>query len=106
MTKMKDAAVALIKFEEAAIKHAEATEHGDYKTANKSYAIIAKVIAFLKVQNEVEKTVRVFRSFISRSEGLGNYLSFANKRTRGNPKTGRNCKRKWDTLSCSKDHSK
>lgn len=64
MTKMKDAAVALIKFEEAAIKHAEAIEHGDYKTANKSYAIIAKVIAFLKEQNEVEKTVRVFRSFI------------------------------------------
>jgi len=53
MTKLKDTQSALSKFEEAAIKHAEATEHGDYKTANKSYATIVKVISFLKERDEI-----------------------------------------------------
>lgn len=55
MTKIKDTAAALLQFEEAASKHAEATEQGDYKTGNKCYAIIAKVISFLKEQNEMQK---------------------------------------------------
>lgn len=55
MTKMKDTASAILIFEEAAIKHAEASELGDYKTANKSYAIMAKVVMFLKEQNEIRK---------------------------------------------------
>jgi hypothetical protein len=55
MTKIKDTEAALIKFEEAAIKHAEATEQGDYKTANKNYVVITKVMAFLKEHNEMQK---------------------------------------------------
>lgn len=55
MTKIKDTSVALTLFEEAASKHAEATEQGDYKTGNKCYAVIAKVITFLKEQNEIQK---------------------------------------------------
>jgi hypothetical protein len=55
MTKIKDIDTALLKFEEAAIKHAEATEQGDYKTGNKNYAVIAKVIAYLKEHNDIDK---------------------------------------------------
>lgn len=55
MTKIKDTAAAILKFEEAATKHAEATEQGDYKTANKSYAVIVKAITFLKEQNEIQR---------------------------------------------------
>jgi hypothetical protein len=53
MKKIKDKETALSLFEEAAIKHAEATEQGDYKTANKSYAVISKAIMFLKEHNEI-----------------------------------------------------
>jgi hypothetical protein len=55
MTKIKDTATAILRFEEAATKHAEATEQGDYKTANKNYAVIVKAITFLKEQDEVQK---------------------------------------------------
>ena len=55
MIKIKNTETALLKFEEAATKHAEATEQGDYKTGNKNYAIIAKIIIFLKEHNEIEK---------------------------------------------------
>lgn len=55
MTKLKDIEAALIKFEAAAAKHAEATEQGDYKTGNKCYAVIATVVSFLKEQNEIQK---------------------------------------------------
>jgi hypothetical protein len=41
-----DSALAL--FEESAIIHAEATEQGNYKLANKSYAKIIEAINFLK----------------------------------------------------------
>jgi hypothetical protein len=54
MTKIKDIETALLRFEEAAIKHAEATEQGDYKTGNKNYAVIVKVIAFLKEHNNID----------------------------------------------------
>ena len=53
MIKITNIATALSLFEEAAIKHAEATEQGDYKTANKSYALIIKAINFLKEHNEL-----------------------------------------------------
>ncbi len=55
MTKIKDAVTAILKFEEAATNHAEATEKGDYKTANKNYAVIIKSITFLKEQDELQK---------------------------------------------------
>jgi len=55
MKKIKDIAAALLQFEEAANMHADATEHGDYKTANKCYANIAKVISLLKEQDEMQK---------------------------------------------------
>lgn len=55
MTKIKDIETALLKFEEAAIKEAEATEKGDYKTGNKNYPAIAKAIAFLKEHDSIEK---------------------------------------------------
>jgi hypothetical protein len=53
MTKIKDIATALNLFVEAATRHGEATEQGDYKTANKNYAIIAKVVTFLKERTEL-----------------------------------------------------
>jgi hypothetical protein len=55
MKNIKNTETALLQFIEAATKHAEATEQGDYKTVNKSYAIIVKAITFLKEQNEIEK---------------------------------------------------
>ena len=55
MVKFKDTKTALEKFEEAAAKHAEATEQGDYRTANKCYAVIAKAMLFLKEQNELQQ---------------------------------------------------
>jgi len=55
MTRIKDIETALLKFEEAAVKHAEATENGDYKTGNKNYAVIAKVVVFLKEYDSIEK---------------------------------------------------
>jgi len=55
MTKIKDTSAALSLFEESASKHAEAAEQGDYKTANKCHAVIAKAIMFLKEKNEIQK---------------------------------------------------
>jgi hypothetical protein len=49
--KIKDIKTALEIFEEACIKHSEATEQGDYKTCNKSYNTIVKAITFLKSKN-------------------------------------------------------
>ncbi len=63
MTKIKDIDTALNQFEVAAMTHAEATENGDYKTANKSYAAIAKAIAFLKQKGEL----RVLSRFLDHS---------------------------------------
>lgn len=48
LMKIEDAKSALFIFEEAATKHAEATLTGDYKTANKNYALIVKSVTFLK----------------------------------------------------------
>ena len=53
MKKIKDISEALNLFQDAAIKHAEATEQGDYKIANKNYDTIAKTIEFLKQHNAI-----------------------------------------------------
>ena len=55
MTNIKTTEIALALFEEAGIKHAEATEKGDYKTTNKNYGKIVTAVAFLKEKNEVDK---------------------------------------------------
>ena len=52
---LEDIETALAVFEAAAIKHTKATEQGDYKTGNKNYAVIAKVITFLKELNNIDK---------------------------------------------------
>jgi hypothetical protein len=51
--KIKNLEIAFALFEESAIKHAEATEQGDYKTGNKNYKSIAKVIDYLKLNNQL-----------------------------------------------------
>ena len=53
MKKITDKSAALNLFEQAALKHSEATEEGDYKTGNKNYTLIIKAINFLKEKNEV-----------------------------------------------------
>lgn len=50
---MKDIKTALEIFEDACIKHSEATEQGDYKTGNKYYDQIVKAVNFLKNENEI-----------------------------------------------------
>lgn len=55
MTKIKDISSALELFEKAAVQHAEATEQGDYKTANKNYSQIIKSISYLKERNSLDK---------------------------------------------------
>lgn len=51
--KIKDIQTALELFEDACIKHSEATEQGDYKTGNKYHSKIMKVIDFLKSKNAI-----------------------------------------------------
>ena len=53
MMKIKDIQTALEIFEDACIKHSEATEQGDYKTGNKYHSKIMKAIAFLKNENAI-----------------------------------------------------
>ncbi len=48
MESLKKIEAACRRFEEAAIKHAEATETGNYAQANKSYQVIAKSARYLK----------------------------------------------------------
>lgn len=52
---MKDTTAIIEKFVEASMKHEEATNEGDYKTANKSYKIIMKMVDFLKDHQEINK---------------------------------------------------
>lgn len=53
--KIKNVETALSIFEEASIKQSEATETGDYKTANKFYAKIVLATNFLKDENLINK---------------------------------------------------
>lgn len=59
MKKIKDIETALSNFEEAAVKHTEATEHGDFKIGNKNYAEIVKAITFLKEHNGMDKLTKL-----------------------------------------------
>lgn len=61
--KIKDIHTALKIFEEAAAKHAEATEQGNYKTGNKHYDKIIKAGTFL---NE-EGALNNLQSYLSNS---------------------------------------
>ena len=54
MTKINDTKIALLKFEDAAIKHAEAIEQGNHKVANKNSDIIIKAINFLKSEGKLD----------------------------------------------------
>jgi hypothetical protein len=40
---------------ESSKKHASATDSGDYKTANKNYAIIKKAVTYLRENDGIEK---------------------------------------------------
>jgi hypothetical protein len=55
MMKIQETETALSVFEEAATKHAEATEIGDYKIANKNYDLVLKAVLYLKEKNEIDK---------------------------------------------------
>jgi hypothetical protein len=58
MTKIKDIPTALSLFEEAATKHAEATMQGDYKTGNKNYDKVVKVVSYLKAQDSIDELLQ------------------------------------------------
>lgn len=53
MVKIKDIQTALEIFEKASVKHAEATEQGDYLTGNKCYQQITKAASFLKNEHAI-----------------------------------------------------
>lgn len=55
MNRFKNVEDSLKSFKEAATKHALATEQGDYKIANKCYAIIVAAVNFLQEQDELQK---------------------------------------------------
>lgn len=50
------------KFKEAAIKHAEATEMGNYEIANKCYCVIADNARYLKDTNNLELLSELLKS--------------------------------------------
>lgn len=54
--------MAYRKFEEAAIKHAEATETGNYAQANKNYQVIAKSARYLKETNSLKQLSKLLDS--------------------------------------------
>jgi hypothetical protein len=73
--KIETIADALSEFEIAANKHAEATEQGNYKEANKSYGRIIKAIAYLKEQNAInELTTRIVHPSIGVRLWASTYL--------------------------------
>lgn len=55
MAKIKDTEAALVCFERAALLHAEATEAGDFKVANKAYRDLSKAVDFLKQHDAVQQ---------------------------------------------------
>ena len=59
---LKKIETAYRKFEEAAIKHAEATETGNYAQANKSYQVIAKSARYLKETNSLKQLSKLLYS--------------------------------------------
>lgn len=55
MKKIKNIDEALLLFEEYSIKQAIATEQGDYKSGNKYYNNIIKIVLFLKESESLNK---------------------------------------------------
>lgn len=53
--KIKDELTALSAFEEAAVAHADATESGDFRTANRNSDRIVKAAAFLNENEELHR---------------------------------------------------
>jgi len=71
MTKITDTETALALFEEAAIKHGEATEQSDYKTGNRNYYIIEKAASYLqKESNSVKVWAAAYLLTISEKEAI------------------------------------
>lgn len=73
MTKIKDISSAIEIFKEAANKQAEATEKGDYKTGNKCYDEIVRVITFLKNENAISN---LFNLLSNASIGIRMWAAF------------------------------
>lgn len=59
---MKDITTALKFFEEAATRHACATEKGDYKMGNLYYNKILKAIALLKKENAIDNLLKLLNN--------------------------------------------
>jgi hypothetical protein len=55
MTKINSISEAIRLFEEFAIKHAESTIQGNYKTGNNSYDKVMRAIAYLKEKNSLDQ---------------------------------------------------
>ncbi|KGF42597.1 MULTISPECIES: DUF2019 domain-containing protein [Prevotellaceae] len=62
MESLKKIEAACRRFEEAAIKHAEATETGNYAQTNKSYQVIAKSARYLKETNSLKHLSKLLDS--------------------------------------------
>ena len=60
MKTVNDIQTALNAFEEATIRHAEASENGDYKVANKNHDIVRNVVSFLKQNNKVTELLKFY----------------------------------------------
>jgi hypothetical protein len=61
MKKLTDQDSALKHFREAATRHAEATEEGDFRTANKAYRELTVVRTFLQEQEAMESLALLLR---------------------------------------------
>lgn len=62
MKSQKEIEQACMMFEQAAKKHAEATEMGDYGEANKNYKIIVKTAHLLKETDNMDKIARLLNN--------------------------------------------
>jgi hypothetical protein len=60
MKTVNDIQAALNAFEEASIKHGEASESGDYRVANKNHDIVRDVVSFLKQNNKVTELLKFY----------------------------------------------
>ena len=55
MIEFNNIQTALNNFEQAATKHADATEQGDYKVANACYTTISETVKFLKKNGKLSE---------------------------------------------------
>lgn len=58
MTKIKDIITALNLFEEASIKHAEATKEGNYTLGNKNYDKVVMAVSYLKEHSCLNELIK------------------------------------------------